>query len=277
MKAQKTLEICRDAVPEWHTQFTVYDRDNGRRVATVFTSESDAFMFKAAPALLAACKDAAERAAERADKDQLAALSAALAIAEVAAPIADADARPGLISRLKAIIADADHIATWTERDGLDRERLARIANNADAIGRQTAQLLDSCQVITLCLGDGDGDGDDDDLDDDIDEEDDDDGEEYDDDADEKADEEIDRCPMIGFNYEAVDSFERLLRSCEGFCVRLALRRGGALDVHIVGIEEDDDETIGGTLLVVTENNDDDTPGPRRTFRYDEIESITVY
>lgn len=52
------------------------------------------------------------------------------------------------LSRLKAIRDSADHIATWTERDGLDRSRLASIANHAEVVAQDYAALLAACKAL---------------------------------------------------------------------------------------------------------------------------------
>ena len=39
----------RDAVPDWHTQFTVCAESDGERVATVFRNEANAPLIAAAP------------------------------------------------------------------------------------------------------------------------------------------------------------------------------------------------------------------------------------
>ena len=51
------LETSRDAVPNGFTQITIYDETSGERVATVFSEEA-ATLFKAAPELLEALKEA---------------------------------------------------------------------------------------------------------------------------------------------------------------------------------------------------------------------------
>ncbi len=54
-------ELSRDAVPDWHTQITVYTEATGTRVATVFEREANAHLIAAAPELLAACEAALDR------------------------------------------------------------------------------------------------------------------------------------------------------------------------------------------------------------------------
>ena len=49
-------EASRDAVPDYHTQFTVYAESSGERVATVFLTEANVTLIKAAPDLLEAAK-----------------------------------------------------------------------------------------------------------------------------------------------------------------------------------------------------------------------------
>ncbi len=44
----------RDAVPDWHTQITVFEERSGERVATVFGSVAHARLIASAPDLLAA-------------------------------------------------------------------------------------------------------------------------------------------------------------------------------------------------------------------------------
>lgn len=46
----------RDAVPEWHTQITVYEEATGKRVATVFETPANARLIAAAPDLLDALR-----------------------------------------------------------------------------------------------------------------------------------------------------------------------------------------------------------------------------
>lgn len=47
--------LRRDAVPDWHAQYTISDQ-SGDRVATAFQSEATARLITAAPDLLAACQ-----------------------------------------------------------------------------------------------------------------------------------------------------------------------------------------------------------------------------
>jgi hypothetical protein len=54
----------RDAVPEWHTQITVYDEKDGSRVATVFQEQAYADLIAAAPDLLGAVEMVLDRTYE---------------------------------------------------------------------------------------------------------------------------------------------------------------------------------------------------------------------
>ena len=49
-----------DAVPDHHTQVTVYSEGSGERVATVFQTEANARLIAAAPELLEACEEIKE-------------------------------------------------------------------------------------------------------------------------------------------------------------------------------------------------------------------------
>lgn len=51
-------ETSPDAVPDGHTQVTVYAERDGERVATVFRTEGNARLIAAAPDLLAAAQEA---------------------------------------------------------------------------------------------------------------------------------------------------------------------------------------------------------------------------
>lgn len=50
-------ETSRDAVPDYHTQITVYAQSDGERIATVFRTEDNASLIAAAPDLLEALRD----------------------------------------------------------------------------------------------------------------------------------------------------------------------------------------------------------------------------
>ena len=50
-------ETSRDAVPDGHTQITVYAEGSGERVATVFQTEANARLIAAAPELFEALED----------------------------------------------------------------------------------------------------------------------------------------------------------------------------------------------------------------------------
>lgn len=53
-----------DAVPDWHTQFTVYAEEGGERVATVFMEPANARLVAAAPDMLLHLQRVVHRASE---------------------------------------------------------------------------------------------------------------------------------------------------------------------------------------------------------------------
>ena len=63
MKTQHTpgpWATSRDAVPEWHTQITVYEEATGKRVATVFETPANARLIKVAPEMAAFTRKVAD-------------------------------------------------------------------------------------------------------------------------------------------------------------------------------------------------------------------------